>query len=218
MSKASLSAPHPSLIFARHDVTAARLYGWLAPFCVGRHRNLIMSLRQFPQAPWFSQAAMTPATRQGCGLRIAPAAASHESRQIGTSAIVRLNDSIAKRALTGGATPPPEAEEPWFQFSEALGAHLNENRGAPGGEGGIRTPGTVTRTPHFECGAFNHSATSPWRRARQCQLALCKQGALTKQERAAAPCRAAQSRSRPCGRLRIAYPALHQCGDRSRRP
>src|SRR5215470_4801682 len=34
-----------------------------------------------------------------------------------------------------------------------------------GGEGGIRTPGTVTRTPHFECGAFNHSATSPWRRA-----------------------------------------------------
>jgi hypothetical protein len=34
-----------------------------------------------------------------------------------------------------------------------------------GGEGGIRTPDTVTRMPHFECGAFNHSATSPWRRA-----------------------------------------------------
>ena len=30
-----------------------------------------------------------------------------------------------------------------------------------GGEGGIRTPGTVTRTPHFECGAIDHSATSP---------------------------------------------------------
>src|SRR5262249_46888010 len=30
------------------------------------------------------------------------------------------------------------------------------------GEGGIRTPDTVTRMPHFECGAFNHSATSPW--------------------------------------------------------
>src|SRR5262245_16296226 len=60
----------------------------------------------------------------------------------------------------------------------------DENRGArtPGGEGGNRTPGTVTRTPHFECGAFNHSATSPWRRARECQPALCKQGALTKQE------------------------------------
>ena len=32
---------------------------------------------------------------------------------------------------------------------------------ASGGEGGIRTPDTVTRMPHFECGAFNHSATSP---------------------------------------------------------
>src|SRR5262245_47506815 len=30
-----------------------------------------------------------------------------------------------------------------------------------GGEGGIRTPDTVTRMPQFECGAFNHSATSP---------------------------------------------------------
>jgi hypothetical protein len=30
-----------------------------------------------------------------------------------------------------------------------------------GGEGGIRTPGTFARTPHFECGAIDHSATSP---------------------------------------------------------
>src|SRR3954466_1658963 len=30
-----------------------------------------------------------------------------------------------------------------------------------GGEGGIRTPDTVARMPHFECGAFDHSATSP---------------------------------------------------------
>ena len=30
-----------------------------------------------------------------------------------------------------------------------------------GGERGIRTPGTLASTPHFECGAFNHSATSP---------------------------------------------------------
>ncbi len=30
-----------------------------------------------------------------------------------------------------------------------------------GGEGGIRTHGTVAHTPHFECGAFDHSATSP---------------------------------------------------------
>src|SRR5262249_41913600 len=35
-----------------------------------------------------------------------------------------------------------------------------------GGEGGIRTPDTVTRMPHFECGAFNRSATSPGSRGR----------------------------------------------------
>ncbi len=26
---------------------------------------------------------------------------------------------------------------------------------------GFRTPGTLARTPHFECGAIDHSATSP---------------------------------------------------------
>ena len=30
-----------------------------------------------------------------------------------------------------------------------------------GGEGGIRTLDTLASMPHFECGAFNHSATSP---------------------------------------------------------
>ena len=35
-----------------------------------------------------------------------------------------------------------------------------------GGEGGIRTHGTLAGTPHFECGAFDHSATSPRRAAR----------------------------------------------------
>jgi hypothetical protein len=32
-----------------------------------------------------------------------------------------------------------------------------------GGEGGIRTPDTLASMPHFECGAFNRSATSPTR-------------------------------------------------------
>ncbi len=30
-----------------------------------------------------------------------------------------------------------------------------------GGEGGIRTPDRLAPMPHFECGTFNHSATSP---------------------------------------------------------
>ena len=33
--------------------------------------------------------------------------------------------------------------------------------GLYGGEGGIRTHGGVAPTPHFECGTFDHSATSP---------------------------------------------------------
>ena len=32
---------------------------------------------------------------------------------------------------------------------------------ASGGKGGIRTPGTVARSPHFECGPFDHSGTFP---------------------------------------------------------
>ena len=41
-----------------------------------------------------------------------------------------------------------------------------------GGEGGIRTLGTVARTPHFECGAFDHSATSPRETGRQRGVAV----------------------------------------------
>ena len=29
------------------------------------------------------------------------------------------------------------------------------------GKRGIRTPGTVTRSPHFECGPFDHSGIFP---------------------------------------------------------
>ena len=46
-------------------------------------------------------------------------------------------------------------ETAWDQPKQALG-----------GEGGIRTPGTLTSTSHFECDAIDHSATSPhWSRA-----------------------------------------------------
>jgi hypothetical protein len=36
---------------------------------------------------------------------------------------------------------------------------------ADGGEGGIRTLGALTRTPDFESGTIDHSATSPVMRA-----------------------------------------------------
>jgi hypothetical protein len=35
------------------------------------------------------------------------------------------------------------------------------NRKCCGGEGGIRTHGTVPRTQHFQCCQFSHSCTSP---------------------------------------------------------
>src|SRR5947207_11815366 len=38
---------------------------------------------------------------------------------------------------------------------------LRRSGGSSGGEGGIRTRDTLASMPHFECGAFNHSATSP---------------------------------------------------------
>jgi hypothetical protein len=42
-----------------------------------------------------------------------------------------------------------------------VGMVTNDCKQLPGGEGGIRTPDTLASMPHFECGAFNHSATSP---------------------------------------------------------
>lgn len=35
-----------------------------------------------------------------------------------------------------------------------------------GGEGGIRTHVSLATKPHFECGAFDHSATSPFAKLR----------------------------------------------------
>src|SRR5499426_543397 len=64
----------------------------------------------------------------------------------------------------------------------------NGDRPEIGGEGGIRTPDTVTRMPHFECGAFNHSATSPWphRCKHHMGRRLCNQRETAKQERSVA--------------------------------
>ena len=50
-----------------------------------------------------------------------------------------------------------------------------------GGEGGIRTPGTLASTSHFECDAIDHSATSPQGLA---QTSKVGRGALNSQGRA----------------------------------
>lgn len=43
-----------------------------------------------------------------------------------------------------------------MEYSSRIQSNLD------GGEGEIRTPGSLSATSAFEAGAFNHSATSPY--------------------------------------------------------
>ena len=45
-----------------------------------------------------------------------------------------------------------------------IGNYQSEIKNVSGGEGGIRTHGTVSRSQHFQCCQFNHSCTSPKRK------------------------------------------------------
>lgn len=75
------------------------------------------------------------------------------SRQIPYSTeaggLARLSDGWGG---TRGRTAWPENEK--ALISQGL-------KRVVGGEGGIRTPDALAGMPHFECGAFNRSATSP---------------------------------------------------------
>src|SRR5262252_9084435 len=70
---------------------------------------------------------------------------------------------IQERRTDGG---PSQARENRFlalslSGDKRSGVAAYERVRSIGGEGGIRTPDTLASMPHFECGAFNHSATSP---------------------------------------------------------
>ena len=54
-----------------------------------------------------------------------------------------------------------EFETKYELKANALWVGGRQSANKNGGEGGIRTPDTLASMPHFECGAFNHSATSP---------------------------------------------------------
>jgi hypothetical protein len=64
------------------------------------------------------------------------------------------------------ASSLPTSPGPLYLLYSLYGAKADCSITVGGGEGGIRTPDTVARMPHFECGAFNHSATSPHVRGR----------------------------------------------------
>ena len=75
----------------------------------------------------------------------------------------------------GRALAPADAPRP--QIFDCLVILTRDH----GGEGGIRTLDTLASMPHFECGAFNHSATSPDRHGRRGRQACsprprCDQG------------------------------------------
>jgi hypothetical protein len=57
----------------------------------------------------------------------------------------------------------PQGPEKAKQMGRVKALNANKNNYLiAGGEGGIRTHGTVTRTTVFETVPFDHSGTSPW--------------------------------------------------------
>ncbi len=61
------------------------------------------------------------------------------------------------------ARVPHAGRRPLYQASlePAFALHAPASRGPIGGEGGIRTPGTLASTSVFETDPFDHSGTSP---------------------------------------------------------
>ena len=74
-----------------------------------------------------------------------------------------------RRTGRGDSTRPPQVERHRFRrrlwtktwTGPPLRQIYPEISKGNGGEGGIRTLDTLASMPHFECGAFNRSATSP---------------------------------------------------------
>ena len=66
----------------------------------------------------------------------------------------------------------------WVDLTRQVGFmfKINDLGELNGGEGEIRTPDRVAPMPHFECGAFNHSATSPQSRGQRLWWAVRTRG------------------------------------------
>ena len=79
------------------------------------------------------------------------------------SLLARACQPVQRRHMPGGTPVRPTGG---VDMGWLLGQPMNKskclmNSISLGGEGGIRTRDTLASMPHFECGAFNHSATSP---------------------------------------------------------
>lgn len=70
-------------------------------------------------------------------------------------------------SLERSAKPAKWSSGPFRATTGFLSSAMRANKKAPrgglfiGGQGGIRTHGTLAGSPHFECGAIDHSTTCP---------------------------------------------------------
>src|ERR1700678_888253 len=114
--------------------------------------------------------------RANLGVRVRPAnrnslkrrrlydrAENHVTR---IEARVNTAQDYTKALMRAVPVPIPRRGESDLRRVLQIQLSNNINCLVDGGEGGIRTPGTLARTPHFECGAIDHSATSPGATAR----------------------------------------------------
>ena len=112
----------------------------------------------------WQRAVSETARAAGCKVAVALRGARPESgppsRASPSPSLARLSLAWPRRAQTGVTSPASNARSytrTWCRWAGGWPSAQEEN----GGEGGIRTPGGVAPTPHFECGAIDHSATSP---------------------------------------------------------
>src|SRR5579859_3582560 len=75
-------------------------------------------------------------------------ARSRNPGETGTTVVLAERVGFELEALCGRPSPQPKSR-------------CNRDHGNSGGEGGIRTHGTVSRTLAFEASTFNRSVTSP---------------------------------------------------------
>jgi hypothetical protein len=73
----------------------------------------------------------------------------------------KLADTLNHHTFSGPVSKEESPNSADFSLFPEQSRRISLHCRLYGGEGGIRTPGTVSRTPVFKTGAFNHSATSP---------------------------------------------------------
>ena len=154
---AACGISHTNALGERVDFHALR-----HTFCTSMHRNGV-SQRAAQELMRHSDARLTAKTYTDARLlplfseiRKIPAPSLGASLNSGKSA-PKVSKGV-KTAVLPSATVTPALESESLSLAEVVQTCPNSESG---GEGGIRTHGTVSGTPDFESGTIDHSATSP---------------------------------------------------------